>query len=385
MFTFVSMAKRLRIGYDAKRVFQNFTGLGNFSRTLLEDLAKLNSELDLQLFAPKKNETGRTASFLKAPYHTFFPNTIFRSAWRSRGIVKDLLKEKIDVYHGLSHELPLGIEKTNISSVVSMHDLIIKADKKQFKWLDRKIYDAKFKSSCERADKIVAISQSTKIDILKYYNVPSEKIEVIYQTCHEQFKSEINQLEVKNYLVQKKLPNEYLLYVGAAIPRKNLLGLVKAIHRLPQELQVPLFIVAGKSKYRDQVSMFADKKGINHLLFFMENLEFSDLPKLYSGAIATVYPSQYEGFGLPIIESLFCQTPVLTGNNSSLPEAGGPGALYIDAQNVEDIKSGLVKLLEDKDLRQNLTKAGFKHVQQFHSQQIVKQWVSLYQELVSNK
>ncbi len=385
MCTFASMAKQLKIGFDAKRVFQNFTGLGNFSRTLLNDLSKADSALDLHLFAPKKIETQRTAPFLQPPFQTFFPDTIFRSAWRTRSMVKDLIKEKVNVYHGLSHELPLGIEKTNIASVVSMHDLIIKADKKQFKWLDRKIYDLKFKSSCERADKIVAISQSTKSDIIEHYRVSEDKIQVIYQTCHHQFKEEVNRKEVAKYLASKNLPTEYLLYVGSAIPRKNLFRLVKAINQLPKTLRVPLFVVAGKSKYRDKVLEYATKKKIDNLLFFMDDLEFTDLPKLYRGALATVYPSHYEGFGLPIVESLFCHTPVLTGNNSSLPEAGGPGALLIDSKSTVEITRGLQKLLEDEALRKSLSHAGHQYVQQFHSENIIKQWISLYQELAASK
>ena len=379
------MTNQLKVAFDAKRVFQNFTGLGNFSRTLLQDLAKSNAPFDLQLFAPKKIDNNRTAPFLKPPFKTFFPNTIFRSAWRSRGIVKDLIKANVDIYHGLSHELPFGIEKSGIASVVSIHDLIIKADKKQFRWLDRKIYNAKFKSSCERADKIVAISQSTKNDILKYYNVPAEKIQVIYQTCHEQFKKEVDQKEVTRYLESNNLPSEYLLYVGSAIPRKNLFRLVKSLNQLPKELQFPLFIVAGKNKYRDRVNEYAVKKKIDNLLYFMDDLEFADLPKLYRGAIATLYPSHYEGFGLPVIESLFCHTPVLTGNNSSLTEAGGPGALLVNSRDTENITLGITQLLEDKALRKSLATAGYQHVQQFQSAPIAKQWISLYQTLAKDK
>ncbi len=376
------MTKELRVGFDAKRVFQNFTGLGNYSRTLLLDLSKHKPALSLNLFAPKKIERERTAAFLNDPFNCHFPNTIFKSSWRSKGMVKDLLREKIDVYHGLSHEIPLGIEKTNIPSVVSMHDLIIKADPKQFNWVDRKIYQAKFKSSCKRATKIVAISESTKKDLIKHFSIAAEKIEVIYQTCHDQFKTLSDSTLTKQFLATNNLPNEYLLYVGSAIQRKNLLGLVQAYSQLPTEIQIPLLVVCGESAYKDKVQALIEKLRLADKVIFLNDFQFSNLPYLYRGASLLCYPSLYEGFGLPIIESLFQKTAVLTGNNSSLPEASGPGAILIDAKQEEDILRGLTMLLESADLRSKLANLGFDYVQKFNSKVICNQWQTLYQGLV---
>ena len=376
------MAAQIKIGFDAKRIFQNYTGLGNYGRTLLTDLSENTSHLDCHLFAPKKIVNERTAPFLLPPFQNHFANTIFRTSWRSRGIVQDLLKADINIYHGLSHEIPFGIEQTKIRTVVSMHDLIIKADPKQFKFLDRFIYNKKFQSSCERADKLVAISQSTKNDLLKYYNVAAEKIEVIYQTCHAQFKRQIDPLKLNQFQINQKLPGEYLLYVGAAIPRKNLLGLVKALFRLPKDLKIPLVVVAGNSAYLKKVQRFVAEKEMQDKVTFKDKFPFHQLPYLYSGASVLCYPSQYEGFGLPIIESLFCKTPVLTGNNSSLPEAAGPGGLLVDVKDKDALTDGLRRLLEDVDLRKTLADKGFQHVQKFHSGPIIKQWTNLYQEMV---
>lgn len=383
--TFGAMSAKLKIGFDAKRVYQNFTGLGNFSRTLLQDFNHYAPNLELHLFAPRNITNERTAIFSRKPFQNHFPKTRFKNWWRSRGIVKDLQKEKIDIYHGLSHEIPLGIEKSGIPSVLSMHDLIIKADPKQFNWLDRKIYNAKFLSSCKRADKIVAISESTKNDIIKYYGIPEEKINVIYQTCHQQFKTPVNKNDLLEYAKTKKLPKEYLLYVGAAIPRKNLFGLVEALSQLPEDLQIPLLVVAGSSSYRKKVERYVEANRLNDLVVFLDNCPFNELPLLYAGAKAMCYPSSYEGFGLPVVESLFCRTPVLTTRNSSLPEAGGPGALYIDSPSSAKIKEGLIRILEDGSLRKKLSEEGYRYVQKFQSDKIIAEWNDLYEHLYRKK
>ena len=375
------MSKELKVGFDAKRVFQNFTGLGNFSRTLLSDLSIHNPSLSLNLFAPKKVEQERTVEFLQPPFKTYFPKTIFKRSWRTKGMVKDLLKEKIDIFHGLSHEIPLGIEQTKIPSLVSMHDLIIKADPKQFKWIDRKIYQAKFNSACQRATKIIAISESTKRDLLKHFNIPAEKVVVIYQTCHAQFKTLADPTAKNKFLIEKKLPSEYMLYVGSAIPRKNLIGLVKAYSRLPKEIQIPLLLVSGESSYKEKVKILIEELGLAKKIIFLNKTIFNDLPFLYRGASVLCYPSVYEGFGLPIIESLFQKTAVLTGNNSSLPEASGPGAELVDVKEEEAILAGLKKLLESTDYRNQLAEAGFRYVQKFNSKEICHQWQTLYESV----
>ena len=179
----------LRIGYDAKRLFNNFTGLGNYSRTLLQDLSEHFPENEYLLFSPKVKKNDRTKPFFDPSKYTIKTAKGNSTFWRSLGIKKDLENNQIQLFHGLSHEIPFGLQKTKIKSVVTIHDLIFKHYPEQFPFIDRKIYDWKFKYSCENADRIVAISESTKKDIIHFYNIPPEKIEVIYQTCDALFKT----------------------------------------------------------------------------------------------------------------------------------------------------------------------------------------------------
>ena len=160
-----------RLGYDAKRLFNNFTGLGNYSRTLLEDLSNHFPENEYFLFSPKVTKNDRTNPFFDQSKFTIKKARGNGIYWRSYGIKKDLLENQIQLFHGLSHEIPIGLQQTTMKSVITIHDLIFKHYPNQFSWIDRNIYDWKFRYSCENADRIVAISENTKKDIIRFYNI----------------------------------------------------------------------------------------------------------------------------------------------------------------------------------------------------------------------
>ena len=173
----------MKIGYDAKRAFLNNTGLGNYSRWLIGNLAKHYPENEYFLYTPKVKDTNRLG-FLhnSASIKTVTPrNSLFTSWWRTKSIVADLQRDGINLYHGLSHELPVGIKKSGIKTVVTIHDLIFMHYPNQFGWVSRRIYAIKVKYACRIADKIIAISQKTKDDLVKYLDINAAKIEVIDQ------------------------------------------------------------------------------------------------------------------------------------------------------------------------------------------------------------
>ncbi len=374
----------LKIAYDAKRLFNNFTGLGNYSRTLLKDLSKHFPENEYFLFSPKVGENNRTAPFFNHSKFTLKTAKGNSAYWRSFGIKKDLIKSQIQLFHGLSHEIPIGLQKTNIKSVVTIHDLIFKHYPKQFPWIDRKIYDWKFRYSCENADQIVAISESTKSDIISFYDIPREKIEVIYQTCDPIFKNQ--DLSINPSKIQQKyqLPKDYLLYVGSIIERKKLLPIVMAIHLLSKEDRLPLVVLGDGKKYKNKVLDYLVKNDLEHLVLFPQNVSFTDFPSIYRHARIMIYPSIYEGFGIPLIEALFSKTPVISTTASSLPEAAGSGAHYIEGPEPELIKSGIEKILSDQQYAKTLAEQGFQYVQRFHSNKLSKQMVGLYKKVLQN-
>lgn len=373
-----------RIGYDAKRLFNNFTGLGNYSRTLLRNLADYYADNAYFLYTPQVVKNEETHFFLNsALFHVHQPQGRFKNWWRLSGVKKDLQKHKIDLFHGLSHEIPLGMHKTGTPSVVTIHDLVFKRYPHYFPWADRQIYDRKFRYACRHADRIVAISESTKRDIINYYGVKPEKVEVIYQSVHERFMREKAPKVIEQILRRYQLPEHFLLYVGSIIERKNLLNLVKALPQLPGEIRLPLVVVGQGKTYKKQVQSYIRQQGLEKQVIFTA-VDFEDLPGLYQRASAFIYPSYYEGFGIPLMEALFSRTPVVTSNVSSLPEAGGPGASLINPDDPAAIAEAITEILEDTELRAKKIELGAAYAQQFRGEPLTRRMMAVYEGLLES-
>lgn len=372
-----------RIGFDAKRLFNNFTGLGNYSRTLLRNLAEFYPDNAYFLYTPRVVKNEETQFFLNSPlYHVQLPKGQPKAYWRSWGVQRDLRKHKIQLFHGLSHEIPFGINKSKIKSVVTIHDLVFKHYPAHFPWLDRQIYDSKFRYACKNADKIIAISESTKKDIIEFYNIPAEKIEVIYQSCHERFMQEKSPKAIEAVLKKYQLPADYFFYVGSLIERKNLLGIVQALELLPNDLKLPLVVIGDGKAYKLKVQEYIARKGLQKQVIFIK-ADFDDMPALYQQARIFIYPSVYEGFGIPVLEALFSQTPVITSNISSLPEAGGANSCLVDPTQPEQIAEGVQKILRDDAFRKNMVEKGFDYAQQFKGEPLTEQLMALYESLLA--
>lgn len=371
-----------RIGYDAKRLFNNFTGLGNYSRTLLRNLADYYPDNAYLLYTPKIVSNEETRFFLNsAMYHVQLPRTRFKNWWRTSGVKKDLQRERIDLFHGLSHEIPWGIDKIGIRTIVTMHDVAFKRYPDYYPWIDLQIYDLKFRHACRQADRIVAISESTKRDIINYYGIKPEKIAVIYQSVHERFMQEKAPEIINGVLRKYQLPASFLLYVGSITKRKNLLNLVKALPMIPTSLQLPLVVIGKGGSYRQRVQEYIARRRMEKQVLFT-SVDFNDLPAIYQRASVFIYPSYYEGFGIPLMEALFSRTPVVTTNVSSLPEAGGPGATLIDPDKPEAIANALSELLNDCELRKEKIETGYLYAQQFRGEPLARQMAALYDDLL---
>ena len=372
----------LRIGFDAKRLFNNFTGLGNYSRTLLSNLSTYYPDQAYFLYTPKVKKNEETHFFLNSPlFNVQMPKRGGGPLWRSSFVKSDLKKHKIQLYHGLSNEIPLGLTRTKIKSVVTIHDLIFKRYPDQYPFIDRSIYDLKFKYACKNADHIIAISESTKQDIIKYYETPEEKISVIYQSCHERYMLEKTNRTLELVRQRYELPSSFMLTVGSITERKNLLGILEAIAQLPEGQRIPLIVVGKGGAYKQKALQFIQTYRLDKWVRFVD-VDFDDLPSLYQMASLFLYPSYYEGFGIPVLEALFSGTPAITSNVSSLPEAGGDGAYLVDPSNSEEISYAILKILEDASYRNNLIQKGYDHAEKFRGEPLTHQLMDLYELLV---
>lgn len=366
----------LRIGFDAKRLFHNHTGLGNYARTLLGDLAEFYPETSYHLFTPGIGKGDGLEPYLQEPFHIHHPSGSFSALWRSTGMGYQASQLRLDLFHGLSHELPMRLK---LPAVVTMHDLIYKHYPEQYPWFDRQVYERKFRHACQRADVIVAISEATKADLVQDFHIKEEKIQVIYQSCDPIFRDFIPEdfTPTQDFL----LPEHYFLYVGSIIPRKDLLSIVEAMALIPESHRLPLVIVGQGKRYKQEVEARARALGMMDWLIWKTGVKTADLPWYYYKAQALVYPSWREGFGIPVIESLYCQTPVITTEVSSLPEAAGPGGILVAPKSPEALAAAMQRML-DSTVREKLAEDGLGYVEeQFDPSDICEQWMFLYKNV----
>jgi glycosyltransferase involved in cell wall biosynthesis len=319
-----------------------------------------------------------------------FPASLFSSAWRSSWVKKDLRKLNINLYHGLSHEIPIGIQKTKIKSVVTIHDLIHERYPHQYNPLDVRIYNKKFRYACENADRIIAISKQTKQDIIQFYKTPEEKIAICYQSCNPDFSKQISEQEKQRVKRLYALPEKYFLYVGSIIERKNLLAICEAMLHLKNELAIPLVVIGEGGKYKQQVKDFITANHLGKEIVFLSEHTAAkgeafktakDFPAIYQSAIAMIYPSMFEGFGIPVLEALFSNLPVITSNISSLPEAGGDAAYYVDPLDAGEIAEGMKKIFYDEKLRETMIQKGVLHAQNFTQEKCAAAVMNVYKSL----
>lgn len=379
--------KGIKIGFDAKRAVNNCTGLGNYSRLVIDVLSRIYADNEYLLYSPKEKDNDRISPLLKRDNVSLvLPDTrfglSFSSYWRVKSLSKQLTRQKIDLYHGLSNELPLTIAESGIPSVVTIHDLIFRHHPECYKAIDRKIYDYKFRRAAENATRVIAISECTRRDIENFYNIPSSKIDVVYQGCHPVFKELITNEQQENVRCKYQLPARYIVSVGTIETRKNQLQAVKAMRGLPDD--VMLIIVGRRTSYAKEIDQYIADHNLSRRVRFLEGVPLGDLPALYKMAFFSSYTSRYEGFGIPVIESLSAGTPVIAAIGSCLEEAGGEGAIYIDPDNVEQYIEVAENLMNDNALRAKMIVAGQNHIKNFSDENFAHNIVEVYDKILKN-
>lgn len=378
----------MRIGFDAKRLFNNFTGLGNYSRFIVQALLELKNEDELILYSPKTaaKDHPDIRHIVAAPHvEVVAPPPVYRwtgttSLWRSFGIARTASASTLDIFHGLSQELPTGLPP-QVKKVVTVHDLIFMRYPALYSRIDARIYTHKVANACRDADVVVAISQQTAQDVMAFLGTPESKIRVIYQGTHPQFNARMTPETVASVKRKWDLPNAYILTVGTIEPRKNMLSAVQALAKLPKQSRLPLVIVGRETAYKQTVAEAARSLAVSDELIFRHDVPFGDLPSLYQGALLFVYPSLFEGFGIPIIEALQSAVPVVTSTGSCFSEAGGTAALYADPASPDEIASCMLRVLQDKDLRGKMIDTGTAYAKRFSPTLIASQVRELYREL----
>ena len=369
----------MNIAFDAKRAFHNTRGLGNYSRDLIRILQE-HKVGQLFLFNPKPAKTQRLT--LDAQTTEVTPQSFFwkklKSLWRSIKITDIVKQLPIDIYHGLSGEIPRNIYK-QVPTVVTIHDLIFMRYPQLYSYFDRKIHYRKFFYAAQHAQHIIAISEQTKRDIIDYLKVPESKITVVYQGCHQAFKQTYTEAEKAAVRAKYHLPERFVLNVGAIEPRKNALEIVKAIAPLTD---LSLVLVGAQTAYYQQIVQYCKAHNLSHRVLALKGVSMQELAMIYQQAEAFCYPSVFEGFGIPIIEALFSRVPVITSQGSCFAEAGGAHSCYIQLDKAADeIREAIVRISSDRLLRQEMIEKGYAHAQHFTDEAVYQQLMAVYKKI----
>ncbi len=364
------------VGFDAKRIVRNGTGLGSYGRTLVNDLIRLgNNDMQLRLYAPDEGRDDLRGQIIEGAefcYPAGRPSSLCKAWWRSRSIVDDLVRDGVDVFHGLSGELPVGLRRAGIRAVVTIHDLIFLRHPEYYHWFDARIYEWKFRQALREADHIIAISQRTRQDILEFGGAQyADRISVIYQSFAPRFTTVVTPERRAEVRQRYKLPQRFVLNVGTIERRKNLAVAVEAVDLLPQDIHL---VAVGRPTPYVRELPHSDR------LHLLSGVPDADLAAIYSLAEAFVYPSRYEGFGIPIIEAIAAGLPVVACTGSCLEEAGGPYSRYVSPDDAIGMAEALKMSLRGARGRQERIDLSRDYIRRFQGTDVAAQVAKLYEK-----
>ena len=378
------MPLHLTIGYDAKRAVSNGTGLGNYCRTLLNDLGTIDTTDSFRLYVPdlgrddlrSQLDMPRNMSFVTPANKLVKP---LRSLWRIKGIVNDLKRDGVDIYHGLTGELPLGLSEAGIKSVVTIHDLIFMRCPEYYNPVDVAIYKWKFRNTCKQADRIIAISECTRRDIMELGEIDDSRIHVVYQSCDTRFRLQVSPEQKQDVRARYSLPKRYVLFVGTIEERKNALLAAQALPYLSDEIH--LVLVGRQTAYAKTIFSFARQNGLANRIHMLSGVPTSDLYAIYQQAECFVYPSRYEGFGIPVIEAIQSRLPVIACTGSCLEEAGGPDNVYVDPDEPQEMAMAIKSITDNPDAARQIVTRSLDYIRRFENGNVAQEMLNVYRSL----
>ena len=365
-----------RFGYDEKGLPKR-VGSSEFCFQLLKKLYELDKANNYIVYLPQEPTADMPKEIASWKYKVI-PN---KKLWTIFGLSKNLIKEKnLDLFFSPTHYSPLF---SSCPQIISILDVSYKLFPEMFPKKDLLKLALWGKLSIRRAKKIITISNSSKNDIINEYRILANKVEVIPLGIKDVNASDMNKSE---FIEKYNLKNPYVLFVGTLQPRKNIAKLIEAFAKLETEnlklkTSLDLVIVGRKGWDYEKILEAPDKFGVSERVKFLEDVTNEDLPLFYKNAEVFVLPSLYEGFGLPILEAMQYDCPVVTSNVSSLPEAGGDAAIYFDPNNAEDIAEKIEKVISDPKLREEMVRKGKEQIKKFSWEKSAKDVIRIFETI----
>ncbi|MEX2007357.1 MAG: glycosyltransferase family 1 protein [Candidatus Levyibacteriota bacterium] len=359
-----------RFGYDVDTGLPNRVGSGEVSFELLKQLYDLDKKNNYRIYLPVQ----KSVDLPKERENWSYIVVKNQKLWTATALSKKLFSDrrKLDVFFSPTHYLPVYIP---CPAAVAILDLSYIHFPELFK--KRDLYQLKLwgKYSARKASRILTISEASKNDIINYYSVKSSKVDAIYPGIKEMDKKVRTNIRSKY-----KIEGDYILFVGTLQPRKNIAKLIEAFSEIKNK-NIKLVIVGKKGWMFEEILNAPKKYEVSERVRFIDSVSDEDLPGFYAGAFCFVLPSLYEGFGLPVLEAMQNGCPVITSKVSSLPEAGGDAALYVNPHDSTDITEKLDKILSDDKLREDMIKKGFEQVKKFSWENTARKVLGVLEEL----
>lgn len=371
----------MRIAFDGRQAAGNRAGLGSYSRFVIRCMAQRYPDCRFDIYV----EDGQNLSLLASlkglpnveictPKGIFFRH--FPFLWTLFCIPCELRRRNTDIYHGLANYIPRSVRRMkDVKKVVTIHDLIFISFPSTYNWLERHFNNIRCRRSCRIADKIISVSKCTAVDIVKYYFTPKEKIEVVYQGCDPAFRQGVSEGFKSIVRHRFSLPEHFILNVGTIEERKNAEVIVKALEYVPD---MHLVIVGRKTRYIEKVIDTAKRCGVCSRVHILSGVGYRELPAIYRQADVFVFPSKYEGFGIPILEALCSGVPVVGATGSCLEEAGGDAAVYVDPDDTAALAGSINKILSDEALKESMIEKGYAHAERFSDDILAEKTMDVY-------
>jgi len=370
----------MRIGIDMSCVDEHKTGVGWYTYNLVKNLIKIDNNNEYHILAypflcnELKSIAGNNFSFheIKEKYFRLLRLPIKVSLLAA--------KHKFDIFHCTYH---IGPILKNCKLIITIYDLVSYIFPEMFKLKHCFIYNIMYPFLIKKGDIIIAISDNTKKDLINIFKIKEEKIKVTYVGIDNSYCVIKDKESIKTILKKYNIVQPYILYVGTIEPRKNLVRLVYAFNKFKkQKTEHKLVIVGKKGWLYEELFKTVENTEYKKDIIFTGYVSVKDLIHIYNGADLFIYPSLYEGFGIPPLEAMACGIPVISSNTSSIPEVLGNAALLINPYNVREFVDGMNNLIFNKELRQKYIQEGFNKIKEYSWEKIAERTLKIYNEVM---
>ena len=336
---------------------------------------------------PPRPEFAPWVASLPASSRTCLPPVALRAAplracWRTFRTGRAARRDGVQVYHGLSHEIPRDLPRTGIPGIVTFHDLLFERHPELFPVVDRMSYRWRYRWSAEHATRIVAVSGQTRDDLVKWYGVDPERVTIIPPARDPAFAAAAADSVASAMRARLGLPREYLLSVGTLERRKNHRVLIEALALLDPSRTPVLVLVGRDGGEAAALGKLAEARGVAARVAMHHDVRTDELPALYQGASLFLYPSHFEGFGMPIVEALSAGVPVITTAGGCFPEAGGPFTRYVTSTDAAGLAGAIEDILSDRDHAARMREEGRRWALRFDATALAAPLLGLYHSVL---